>query len=216
MTEFGKLALLWRGDREARRQATTDNNRWHEIFSALKSVGIHAEPAVYCEEAAQEVRDQLLKVDGVLVWVDPISDGRNRLRLDAMLRDVAARGIWISTHPDVTQKMGVKQVLHTTKHLGWGTDTQLYRTVEAFREQFPWRLRTAGPESHQAEPWQWRPRRVEGRALLRAALCRYQRPAVTASSALVDLMTSWAAVRDILLTVAALLINRSRSGFPMG
>ena len=172
MTEFGKLALLWRGDREARRQATTDNNRWHEIFSALKSVGIHAEPAVYCEEAAQEVRDQLLKVDGVLVWVDPISDGRNRLRLDAMLRDVASRGIWISTHPDVTQKMGVKQVLHTTKHLGWGTDTQLYRTVEAFREQFPWRLRTAGPKSS-SRTVAMAAKACGRSSLLRAALCRY-------------------------------------------
>jgi hypothetical protein len=145
MTNVGKLALLWRGDREARRQATADNNRWHRIFAALQAAGIKAEPAVYCEEAAEEVRDQLLKVDGVLVWVDPISDGRNRFQLDAMLRDVAARGIWISTHPDVTQKMGVKEVLHTTKHLGWGTDTHLYRSQESFHEQFPERLRTAGP-----------------------------------------------------------------------
>jgi Domain of unknown function (DUF6815) len=145
MTQIGKLALLWRGDREARRQATADNNRWHQIFAALKALGIQAEPAVYCEEVTEEVRDQLLKVDGVLVWVDPISDGRNRFNLDAMLREVAGRGVWISTHPDVTQKMGVKEVLHTTKHLGWGTDTQLYRTLEAFRDQFPGRLQSAGP-----------------------------------------------------------------------
>ncbi len=73
---IGKLALLWRGDPETRRQATPGNNRWHQIFTALGAQNIHAEPAVYCEEAADEVQDQLLTVDGVLVWVDPLSDGR--------------------------------------------------------------------------------------------------------------------------------------------
>ncbi|HME20410.1 MAG TPA: Cj0069 family protein [Acetobacteraceae bacterium] len=143
--DAGRLALLWRGDRAARYQATTENNRWHQVFAALAALNIHAEPAVYDEDTSDEVREQLLSMDGVLVWVDPISDGKNRFRLDAMLRDVASRGVWISTHPDVTLKMGVKEVLHTTRHLGWGTDTHLYRTVEAFRNEFPRRVQSAGP-----------------------------------------------------------------------
>jgi hypothetical protein len=130
---IGKLALVWRGDPETRRQATPENNRWHYIFAALAAENIHAEPAVYCEERGDELRAQLLQVDGVLVWVNPIQDGRPRFALDAMLREIAARGIWVSTHPDVTQKMGVKEMLYTTRHLGWGTDTRLYRTVDAFR-----------------------------------------------------------------------------------
>ena len=60
------------------------------------------------------------------------SDGRTRFQLDAMLREIASRGIWVSTHPDVTQKMGVKEVLHTTRHLGWGTDTHRYPHFDAF------------------------------------------------------------------------------------
>lgn len=52
----GTLALLWRGDRETRRQATPANNRWHQIFVVLAALDIRAEPAVYCEEAADEVR----------------------------------------------------------------------------------------------------------------------------------------------------------------
>jgi len=141
----GKLALLWRGDPEIRRQATPANNRWNQIFTALAALNIHAEPAVYCEEAANEVRDQLLKMDGVLVWVDPLSDGRTRFELDVLLREVASCGIWVSTHPDVTQKMGVKEVLYTTRHLGWGADTRLYRTFGAFRDEFPRRLESDGP-----------------------------------------------------------------------
>ncbi len=145
VTAIGKVALLWRGDREARRQATRDNNRWRDIFAALASLNINAEPVVYCEEASDEVRDQLLTMDGVLVWVDPLSDGRRRFALDDMLREVAARGIWVSTHPDVTREMGVKDVLYKTRHLGWGTDTHLYRSFQDFRDQFPQRLRSGGP-----------------------------------------------------------------------
>jgi hypothetical protein len=111
-----RIAVLWRGDRETRQAATLQNNRYHRIFEELATLGIHAEPAVFAEDFADEVRQQLLAVDGVLVWVDPISGGKTRTLLDAMLRDVAARGPWVSAHPDVTLKMGVKEVLHHTKH----------------------------------------------------------------------------------------------------
>jgi hypothetical protein len=35
------------------------------------------------------------------------------------LRDVAARGVWVSAHPDVVQKMGTKEVLHRTRTMSW-------------------------------------------------------------------------------------------------
>jgi Domain of unknown function (DUF6815) len=137
-----KVAILWRGDAQARRDATPQNNRFYE---ELDAAGIHAEAAVYAEEFAEEVRGQLLAADGVLVWVDPIHQGRTRGALDALLRDVAAHGPWISAHPDVIMKMGVKEVLHRTKHLGWGTDTHLYRSVAEFNAAFPARLQSWGP-----------------------------------------------------------------------
>jgi hypothetical protein len=140
-----RIAVLWRGDREARQAATPQNNRYHRIFDELAALGIDAEPAVYAEDFADEVREQLLAVDGVLVWVDPLSRGKTRARLDAMLRDVAARGPWVSAHPDVILKMGVKEVLHRTKNLGWGADTHLYRDPAEFAAAFPARLRSAGP-----------------------------------------------------------------------
>jgi hypothetical protein len=73
-----KVAILWRGDLQARRNATPGNNRFHRIFEELAEVGIHAEPAVYDEDFADEVREQLLGADGVLVWVDPIHQGKTR------------------------------------------------------------------------------------------------------------------------------------------
>ena len=140
-----RIAILWRGDREARRAATPQNNRFYRVFEELAAAGIDAEPAVYDEETEDEVRRQLLAVDGVLVWVDPIQQGKSRTELDALLRDVAARGPWVSAHPDVILKMGVKEVLYRTKHLGWGTDTQLYRAAAEFAAAFPSRLQETGP-----------------------------------------------------------------------
>jgi hypothetical protein len=141
----GKVAILWRGDHEARRTATPANNRFYRVFEELAAAGILAEPAVYAEEFAGEVREQLLSVDGVLVWVDPIHEGRTRTELDPLLREVASSGPWVSAHPDTILKMGVKEVLHRTKHLGWGIDTRLYRTEAEFRAEFPGRLKAAGP-----------------------------------------------------------------------
>jgi hypothetical protein len=140
-----KIAVLWRGDSEARRAATPGNNRYFRIFEELAGLGVAAEPAVYDDGIVGEIREQLLRVDGVLVWVDPLHAGQTRTMLDAMLRDVAARGPWVSAHPDVILKMGVKDVLYRTKHLGWGTDTHLYRDAADFRSAFPSRLQSAGP-----------------------------------------------------------------------
>ena len=69
---------------------------------------------------------------------------RTRPRCDVAGRRV--HGLWVSAHPDVILKMGVKEVLHRTKHLGWGTDTHLYRDRRVrFDEEFPPRLQSAGP-----------------------------------------------------------------------
>src|SRR5262249_20567072 len=79
-------------------------------------------------------------VDGVLVWVNPLHEGRNRANLDALLREVAARGVWVSADPDVILKMGTKEVLYRTRRMSWGSDTTLYRTAEAMRIELPAQL----------------------------------------------------------------------------
>jgi hypothetical protein len=142
---IGRVALLWHGDCAARDTAAPENNRYVRVFEALAARGINAEPAVYSNPMMDEVRAQLLTVDGVLIWVNPITDGENRSRLDAMLREVASRGVWVSAHPDVILKMGTKEVLYRTRHLGWGTDTHVYRSAEALAEEFPRRLQSDGP-----------------------------------------------------------------------
>jgi hypothetical protein len=112
------------------------------VSAAIIAMSQHGLAATSADPSSSSASAAL---DGVLVWVDPIHDGKTRSVLDAMLRDVAARGTWVSAHPDVILKMGVKEVLYRPRHLGWGTDKNLYRTAREFAAEFPLRLRSAGP-----------------------------------------------------------------------
>jgi hypothetical protein len=141
---MGRVALVWRGDPKAE-PPTPGATRFNLIFSALEAVGLAAKPVLYAEEAEDQVRARLLGADGVLVWIDPLSAGKDRSRLDPLLREVAARGVWVSAHPDVILKMGVKEVLHRTRELSWGADTDLYPSVDDFNQRFPARLAARGP-----------------------------------------------------------------------
>jgi len=141
---LGRIAILWRRYEGGARTATPETSRFKAVFAALADLGIDAEPVVYDDDVREPVRTQLATVDGVLVWVNPIHEGRNRANLDTLLREVAARGTWVSAHPDVILKMGTKEVLYRTRTMSWGCDTALYRTVEAMRAELPARL-AAGP-----------------------------------------------------------------------
>jgi hypothetical protein len=135
-----RVAILYPGDREARRMASPAQSRFLKVFDALAALGAHAEPAVYHDDYCEEVRQQLVKVDGVLVWVNPIEGERDRSVLDAMLREIAAAGVFVSAHPDVILKLGTKEVLYRTRELGWGCDTHLYRSMDQLRRELPPRL----------------------------------------------------------------------------
>ena len=137
-----RLAILYPGDREARRNATTENNRFADLFRAFTAQGVRAEPAVYHDELLGEVRQQLLGCDGVLVWVNPMVDGRDRSVLDALLHEVAGAGVFVSTHPDMVLRLGTKEILFRTRELGWGCDTHLYQSPDQMRRELPRRLAT--------------------------------------------------------------------------
>jgi hypothetical protein len=137
--------LLYRGDRQLERGGS---KRADEVLGPvadeLAALGASAERVVYADDAIGQVAEQVAALDGVLVWVNPIQDGANRAQLDEMLRDVSARGVWVSSHPDVIGRMGTKEILFHTRMLGWGTDTDLYRSPAELAERFPAQLMRAG------------------------------------------------------------------------
>lgn len=139
---IGRVGIVWRGKREG---SPAVPPRLRPVFDALTALDVAPEAVVYSEGAASDVGDQLLRLDGVLVWVDPITGEHDRSGLDALLREVAAAGTWVSTHPDVILKMGTKEAVFRTRDLGWGADVQLYRSFEELRERFPAVLASSGP-----------------------------------------------------------------------
>jgi hypothetical protein len=135
--QYGKVAILYPGDNEARLNATPENNRLASIFQALANLGVHANPVVYNDKFCEEVRLQLMRVDVVLVWMNPIQDGHDRSILDSMLFEVADAGVYVSAHPGIILKMGTKEVLYQTRDMEWGCDTQLYSNMEQIRRELP-------------------------------------------------------------------------------
>ncbi len=137
-----RVGLLWRAEWDPvdDTKPVAETCKLRGMFAALSQLGATAEAVVYSDETAESVRGQLLGLDGVLVWVNPIEQGRDRATLDSLLRDVSAAGVWVSAHPDVILKMGTKEVLVTTGHLSWGSETRLYRTAEELVQALPERL----------------------------------------------------------------------------
>ena len=130
-----KVAILYPGDSDARKAATPQTSKFVPVFQVLAGLGLQVEPAVYHDDFSNAVRDQLMRMDAVLVWVNPIEDGRNRSQLDAMLREVAAGGVYVSANPDVILKLGTKEVLYQTRDMGWGAnDTQLHLTMDQLQQ----------------------------------------------------------------------------------
>ena len=81
-----RIGLLWRGDPAADPYSTPGAERLGPLMEALRRLNVTVVPVVYSDDAADEVREELLGLDGVLVWVNPIQDGANRAQLDAVLR----------------------------------------------------------------------------------------------------------------------------------
>jgi hypothetical protein len=132
-----RIAMLWRGDPAAAQPLPP---RLEPIVVALAMAGMTVLQVPWYEAHAERTRATLVGCDGVLVWVDPLTNGQGRVLLDEVLRDVARQGVWVSAHPDVIMKMGVKEVLVRTRSLGWGVDAHAYADADTFRREFPPRL----------------------------------------------------------------------------
>jgi len=169
-----QIAIVYPGDNEVRRLATRENNRFAAVFAAFAARGVDAHPAVCNLAKVNELRDQLLGLDGALVWVNPIDAGHSRAPLDAVLREVADAGVFVSTHPDAILKLGTKDVLFDTREMGWGSDVHRIDTREQLRAELGDRL--AGGEVRVLKQWRghsgigvWRVQRSPGDAAFGAA-----------------------------------------------
>src|SRR5262252_8916830 len=144
-SEQRRVAILFPADPRERRSTNLERSRFADTAKALRAAGIEVVGAPYADEFVEEVRTQLLSVDGVLVWINPIQAERDRSVLNAMLADVASKGVFVSAHPAVIAKMGTKEVLYRTRNMSWGCDTRLYATLDAMRAELPASLAAGVP-----------------------------------------------------------------------
>jgi hypothetical protein len=125
-----RVGVVYHGPPGAQDTAAPANSKVPAVFPALAEAGIEAHPVVWNDAVAAEAIRRLMAMDGLLVWVNPIEGGRDRTRLDAALREAAAAGVFVSTHPDVILKLGTKQVLVDTGAMSWSAPgTLAHRTV---------------------------------------------------------------------------------------
>jgi hypothetical protein len=136
----GRVALVYPRDT----RGEPPSPRLVPVVEALHDAGLDVESVAYADDRASEVTQALRGCDGALVWVNPLGDDGDRTTLDSVLRDGAARGLWVSAHPDVIDMIGTKQVLVATGALGWGSDAHLYEGMAQFRSEFPARLAADG------------------------------------------------------------------------
>ena len=177
------VALLYPGDRAARDRADPAASRFAALFEALAAAGVKAEPAVYHDDFADEVAAQLRRVQAVLVWCNPIEDGRRRDRLDALLREVAKAGVLVSAHPEAILRLGTKDVLFETRDLPFGSDVHRIDSLAQLEIELPQRLRQGARTTSTIVGLRLHSGRCEGRwrgALRALRNQRQQRVAVSA------------------------------------
>jgi len=124
------------------------------MFDSFRALGVEAEPVVFSDDKVEAIREQLLGLDGVLVWVNPIEKGLDRSKLDPLLREVGEEGVWVSAHPDVILRMATKRVLIDTAQMSWSAPTHLYATHDQLRAELPDRLDGGPSSSSSIEAWE--------------------------------------------------------------
>lgn len=132
-----RVGIVYAGNEEARRTANLAESRFAGTARALEQAGIEPVPAVYNDDFRDEFVKGCSSLDGVLVWVNPIHEGRDRSHLDNALRELSERGVFVSAHPDVILKMGTKQVIFDTKDMAWGSDVRVYTSFEQLSDELP-------------------------------------------------------------------------------
>src|SRR5258705_4618537 len=129
------IALMTFGETHSTRNVLGEE-KYKNLALAFQENGFDISPVIYNEEKAEQLYKDLLQFDAVLVWVNPVEQGNNRKRLDALLIQLSKDGCFVSAHPEVIIKIGTKDVLYKTRETEFGGDVKLYNSFEDFKERF--------------------------------------------------------------------------------
>ena len=130
------IAFLVYGERGSSRNALKEE-KYNELGNAFEQSNFSVQSVLYNDEDKEQLFSVLSQYEAILVWVNPIEQGRDRSQLDAFLIRLSNHGILVSAHPNAILKMGTKEVLFRTKQMNWGGNIQLYSTYQQFEKDFP-------------------------------------------------------------------------------
>lgn len=130
-----KIAILVFGDTHSTRNAL-EEEKYKNLAIAFQENGFTVDSVIYNDTIADKLSGELLRYDAILVWINPIEQGNNRNKLDALLIKLSDAGCFVSAHPDVILKIGTKDVLYKTRETEFGGDIKLYHSFADFKERF--------------------------------------------------------------------------------
>jgi hypothetical protein len=128
-----RVAIVFPANEKELAATRLEGTRLAGVASVLQSAGVEVISAPFRDEIADEIKARLIDVSLILVWFNPFEAGRDRSRLNAMLRSLASNGVAVSAHPDVIDKIGTKDVLFLTRNMPWGTNIHRYASVSELR-----------------------------------------------------------------------------------
>ncbi len=130
------IAILIFGEINSKRNALFEE-KYKGLATAFTEKGFRVDSVIYNDLVAETLAIELLHYDAILVWVNPIEQGNDRKKLDALLLELSDKGCFVSAHPDVILKIGTKDILYKTREMAFGGDTKLYASFDDFRANFP-------------------------------------------------------------------------------
>lgn len=131
----GSIAILIFGEAYSNRNALTEE-KYKNLILAFQEKGFDVSSVIYNDTIVDQLSNELLRHDVILVWVNPVEQGNNRNKLDALLIQLSMDGCFVSAHPDVILKIGTKDILYKTREMEFGGDVKLYHSFEDFKERF--------------------------------------------------------------------------------
>ncbi len=123
------------GDVNSDRNALTEE-KYKDLANYFTAEGFQVKSVIYNDALMEQLRVDLPEFDAILVWVNPVEQGRDRKMLDSLLVEIAKKGCFVSAHPEIILKMGTKDILYKTKGMDWGGDTKIYTDYESFAALF--------------------------------------------------------------------------------
>ncbi len=129
------VALILFGLPGTSRNAAEDV-KYRDLVSNFIENGLKVHSVTYNDVFADRLETELLQYPAILVWVNPVEQGNDRTRLDALLNNLSSRGCFVSAHPDTILKMGTKDILYKLRDTGLVGDVKRYESFGDFRDRF--------------------------------------------------------------------------------